>query len=274
MTAMKILCGAAFLFCVSATSAAAQYRQDLPAVNTPPPAANPNAGNDFAKAAFASWYAKAGRPPILVFWNRELTDDATTEYEGRVTSVAGAASQTSGAAVAGWGVAASRGQASSVAISETTVGVNRVTDTQYANMNPAFSQGLESGFLSAFINAGGKMISREAMMRQVSRKVAKDERLDKQWMETEALNQGIKYLIEVLPNRNYNAATGMSVTIRVTYLPSAEVRAQFVTSGEPPKGPSRLVAGERGFERRAAVSTRTDDLVGAQLAYETMAKLR
>jgi len=274
MTAMKILCGAAFLFCVSATSAAAQYRQDLPAVNTPPPAANPNAGNDFAKAAFASWYAKAGRPPILVFWNRELTDDATTEYEGRVTSTAGATASRQSSAAAGWGTSSRSSSASASVSSETTVGTRRTTETEYSDMDRAFSQALESGFLGAFLNAGGKMVSREAMMRQVSRKIGKDERLDKQWMETEALNQGIKYLIEVLPNRTEASATGMSVTIRVTYLPTSEVRAQFVTTGEPPKGPSRLVAGERGFERRAAPSTKTDDRIGAQLAYETMGKLR
>lgn len=274
MTAMKILCGAALLLGLSTTGAAAQMRAGLPAVNAPPPAVNPNAGNDVIRASFAAWYAKTGRPPILVFWNRELTDDAASEYEGRIASTAGATASGASSAVAGWGTSARSSSVTASVSSETTVGARRTNGGDYSDMNPAFSQGLESGFLGAFLNAGGKMVSREAMMRQVSRTIAKDERLDKQWLETEALNQGIKYLIEVLPNRSSSAATGLSVTIRVTYLPSSEVRAQFVTTGEPPKGPSRLVAGERGFERRAAVSTRTDDLIGAQLAYETMAKLR
>ncbi|MDB5454353.1 MAG: hypothetical protein JWO33_2931, partial [Caulobacteraceae bacterium] len=58
-------------------------------------------------------------------------------------------------------------------------------------------------------------------------------------------------------------------------LPTSTVKAQFVTSGDPPRGPTRIVAvNGAGFEKRAAPSRQTPDLIGAQVAYETMGKLR
>jgi hypothetical protein len=266
MSTLRNLCAAGLVFGLTATAAAAQYRDGMPGVNAAPPPANPDVGNHATSASFSAWYAKAGRPSMLLFWNRELTDDATTEYESRVTTSTGAAV----ASVSGGGVTYAEG----ALVSETTAGQRRLTETQYSNLGGAYSQALESAYLGALLNAGVKVIDREAMMRTVSRREDRENRLDKQWLETLALEQGIKYLIEVLPNASPRSPTGMSFTIKVTHLPTSTVKAQFVTSGDPPVGPTRIMAGPNGLERRAPEGRRTDELVGAQLAFDTMNRLR
>ena len=56
---------------------------------------------------------------------------------------------------------------------------------------------------------------------------------------------------------------------------SQAVRAQFTTSGNPPRGEAKWVAvNGAGFEKRAAPSRQTPQLIGAQVAYDTMTKLR
>ena len=104
---------------------------------------------------------------------------------------------------------------------------------------------------------------------------AAEQALDIQRLETLAMGQGIQYLIEVLPDDDLASPTGVSFTVKVTHLPTSTVRAQFVTTGDPPKGPAKIVAvAGAGFEKRTADSRKTPQTIGAQVAYDTMAKLR
>lgn len=252
----------------------AGYRSGMPAVNAAPPKVDPDAGNYGAAGAFADWNARNGRPSILVFWNRELIEDGTTLYDTvTATRVDGAAEK--GAFVArGRGVTVAGSAAAASVTSETRSYQERTTDSRYGFRDDLFAKQVESAMVGTFLSAGARVMDREALIRNLSAGKARDERLDIQHLETVALKQGVKYLVEVLPDNAAGSATGVSFTVKITHLPTATVRGQFVTTGEPPRGPTRLVAGPSGFERRAAEGRATPELIGAQVAYEAMGRLR
>jgi hypothetical protein len=259
-----------------AAPAAAQpgYREDMPAVNVAPKASDPDAGNLAASAAFAAWNRRAGRPSILVFFNRQLIEDGASQYDS-VTTTAAAGVAEHGAFAVGGRHAAVAGSASRAAVvSETRSFQERANDGRYGFRSGPFTRAVETSLMSTLLSADARVVSREALIRNVSASRSKDDRLDIQHLETLALQKGVEYLIEVLPDDNAGSPTGVSFTVRVTHLPTSAVKASFITTADPPRGPSRLVAGPDGFERRAPESRATPERIGAQVAYDIMGKLR
>ncbi|WP_309087219.1 hypothetical protein [Phenylobacterium sp.] len=250
------------------------YRSNMPAVNPAAPRVDPDAPNHGAAGAFSDWNARNGRPSILVFWNRELTEDGTTLHDS-VTATRADGSAEKGAFVArGRGVTVAGSAAAATVTSETRTYQERTTDSRYGFRDDVFAKQVESAMLGTFLSAGARVMDRESLIRNLSAGKSRDERLDIQHLETVALKQGVKYLVEVLPDNSAASATGVSFTVKITHLPTSTVRGQFVTTGEPPRGPTRLVAGPSGFERRAAEGRATPELIGAQVAYEAMGRLR
>lgn len=264
---LRVLVTGAFAGLLCATVAGAQYRTEpspggyregMPAVNTPAPAADPGAGGRATLAAFARWNQAQSRPSMLLFWNRELLEDGASQYDDV---------KTTGAAVV-------RGRGVAVGASETRRYRERSTDGRYGFSDDLFSKGVESSILTTFLSAGARIIDRETMMRKVSTKRTADERLDIQHLETLALGQGVQYLVEILPDDDAASPTGVTFTVKVTHLPTATVRAQFLTNGEPPTGPARFEAVSGGFEKRTPSPERTPGAIGAQVAHDVMGKLR
>ena len=254
---------------------AVTYREGMPEVNTPAPSVNPDAGNYASSGSFARWYASAGRPTMLMFWNRQLIEDATSQYDSVQTTRSAGIAMGEAAAVRGrgWAVGASSGVAASA--SESRQFQERMTDSSYGFRSNNFTRGVESAILSTFLSAGARIVDREAVIRKVSAKHAREDRMDIQYLETLAMGQGIAYLIEILPDDDAASPTGVTFTVKVTHLPTSTVRAQFTTSGDPPRGEAKWVAvNGAGFEKRAAASRQTPQLIGAQVAYDTMSKLR
>ncbi|MDO8378035.1 hypothetical protein [Phenylobacterium sp.] len=284
MTALKLLApalaallaaGPALAQTYRPQAPAVTYREGMPEVNAPQPGVNPDAGNYASSSAFARWYASAGRPSMLLFWNRQLIEDASSQYDNVQTSRSSAVAMGEAAAVRGrgWGASASMGAAASA--SESRQYQERVTDSGYGFRDTNFSRGVETSILNTFLSAGAKIVDREAVIRKVSAKQSREDRLDIQYLETLALGQGVQYLIEVLPDDDVTSPTGVTFTVKVTHLPTSTVRAQFTTSGNPPRGEAKWVATNgAGFEKRAAASRQTPQLIGAQVAYDTMTKLR
>ena len=284
MTALKLLApalaallaaGPALAQTYRPQAPAVTYREGMPEVNAPPPGVNPDAGNYSASSAFARWYASAGRPSMLLFWNRQLIDDAASQYDSVQTSRSSAVAVGEAAAVRGrgWGASASMGAAATA--SESRQYQERTTDSSYGFRDTNFSRGVETSILGAFLSAGARIVDREAVIRKVSAKQSREDRLDIQYLETLALGQGVQYLIEVLPDDDLTSPTGVTFTVKVTHLPTSTVRAQFTTSGDPPRAAAKWVATNgAGFEKRAGPSRQTPQLIGAQVAYDTMTKLR
>ncbi|MDB5452963.1 MAG: hypothetical protein JWO33_1541, partial [Caulobacteraceae bacterium] len=194
------------------------YRSGMPAVNTPPPPVNPNAGNNATSAGFAAWYARAGRPQILLFWNRELIEDGTSQYD-KVTSEQGAQiADTDATAVRGRGFAASSASGTAVQAFERREYEERSTNSSYSYRDGIYSKRVESAILSTLLGAGARVIDREAMIRNVSASKSREDRMDIQYLETLAMQKGIQYLIEVLPDNDVSSPTGVRFTVKVTDL--------------------------------------------------------
>ena len=269
MSRPALLAGLAALLVTGAGGAAAQTRDRLPPVGTGEaragmPAVNPRRIAPDpdeplyrAFADFGAWARSAGSPRILLFWNRELSEDAATR-ERTVERGVGLAVSAPGAAAGGW---------------ERTVEQQRTTGGRFAALHPEDSSILESGFVSAFLGTGANVVDRNALMRKVSAAKGSADRHDTQFIESLALEQGVDYLVEVLPIPDGGSDTGFTFQVKITHLPSSAVRAQFRTSALPAPGPRRLEAVPGGFEARRD-SRNTRDRVADQLASETMRRFR
>ncbi len=230
---------------------AALYRQGEPMVLTPPPAANPNASNDASVAAFRQWSRRSGNPSIVVFWGRSLTDDATSDFESYFAQV----------------ITATPWELTNVAVA----GRQATTDSRDQRIGQRMSEALQASFMNTLINSGGRVMDRNALMRKASLKKSSGDIRDKQFLETIALEQGVQYLIEIVPDYKPASPTDLTFLVKVTHLPTSTVRAQFASDGKPPAGRTRFVAGAYGFERRTE-NRMTVENVGAQIAYDTIAK--
>lgn len=269
----RVLLAAALLAC--ATPAAAQYRTGQPEVRQGRPEADPNAAADAALNAFAGWYQAAGRPRMLLYWNRQLTDETTTRRTDKVIE-----DRTYGESTSGEKTVTRFGEAS---ISDTDGSERKVTSREseaitggtYSAMNRKASDLLETVFVNTFLAVGVQIVDRDAMIRRLSIENPREERADVQYLESQAMATGIQYLVEILPSPEKDSPTGLSFIVKIKHLPTSSLTAQFQTRAAVPPGPSRIVAVEGvGFQRQPGASRNTPPLVAAQLATETMAHFR
>jgi hypothetical protein len=270
---MRKLAFAIAAFVMLGTPAAAQYRAGQPEVRSPPREADPDAAADANLNAFANWYVAAGRPRMLLFWNRQLTDETTTRRTDKVIE-----DRTFGESTSGETTSTRFGEAS---IKDTDGAERKVTSREseaitggtYSAMNRKASDLLETVFVNTFLAVGVEVVDRDALIRRLSIENPREERADVQYLESQAMATGIQYLVEVLPSPEKASPTGLSFIVKVKHLPTSSLRAQFQTSAALPPGASRIVpvAGV-GFQRQAGESRNTPPLVAAQLATETMAR--
>ncbi len=228
-------------------------RSEMPDVMNRRADADPESGMRQTIADFGAWNRRAGTPKILFFWNRELTDDSSSRYRTVNRSVS--------AVAAGPGLI--------VGATESTQEDELTTGGKYSALYSEDSADLESAFLNAFLSAGANILDRRALMRKVSTGQEKGDRSDQQYIESQALEQGVDYLIEVLPDTAVGSETGFVFTVKITHLPTSSIKSQFRTSALPAAGPARLVAGPGGFERRIDDRS-TPENVARTLAAETM----
>ncbi|HEY0650623.1 hypothetical protein [Phenylobacterium sp.] len=256
-----------------ATPAAAQYREGQPEVRAPRLEADPDTPANAALNAFANWYAAAGRPRLLFFWNRQLTDETTTRRTDKVIE-----DRTYGESTSGETTSTRFGEAT---LKETDGSERKVTSREseaitgrvYSAVNPKASDLLETVFVNTFLTVGVDVADRDALIRRLSLANPQAERGDIQFLESQALATGIPYLVEILPSPEPGSPTGLLFTVKIKHLPTSSLRAQFQTRAVPPAGPSRIVPVPGvGFQRQAGESRTTPPLVAVQLATETMAR--
>lgn len=258
-TACALIAAAA----ATASAAPAQQRSDLPPVHMGGerpnmPAANPRAyapaqaGPQQIISDFGAWSRAHGDPRILLFWNRALSEDTTTRYRDR----------TDGAVVRGGGPGIG------ATVYEETREQERTTGGTHTPLSRNTSFDYETGFVNAFLRSGANVLDRNALMRKASTRHTQQDRSDQQFIEAVALEEGVQYLVEVLPD--YRASpTGFVFTVKITHLPSSRIHAQFRTNGSPLAAPSRLVARPGGYTREAE-NRNTPEYVAEALAADTM----
>ena len=256
-----------------ATPAAAQYRPGQPEVRQARPEADPDAPANAALNAFANWYAAAGRPRLLFFWNRALTDETTTRRTDKVIE-----DRTYGESTSGETTSTRFGEAT---LKETDGSERKVTSHEseaitgqaYSAVNRKASDLLETVFVNTFLGVGAEVVDRDALIRRLSLENPQADRGDIQFLESQALATGIPYLVEILPSPDPTSPTGLVFTVKIKHLPTSSLRAQFQSRATPPAGPSRIVSVPGvGFQRQAGADRTTPPLVAVQLATETMSR--
>jgi len=268
MRRLALACAALTLL---ATPAAAQYRADQPEVRPAPGIADPNAEADASLTAFAHWYAAAGRPRLLIFWNRALTDETTTRRTDKVVEDRQYGESTNTETTGTRFGEASLRETDGTDRKVTSRESEAITGHAYSAMNKSASSLLETVFINTFLAAGVDIADRDALIRRLSLEHPKEDRGDVQLLESQALASGIPYLVEILPDPQASSPTGLVFTVKIKHLPSSSLRAQFQTQAVPPPGPSRIVAVPGvGFQRQAGADRTNPPLVAAQLATETM----
>lgn len=161
---------------------------------------NHDAAGNAAAAAFGTWYQRMERPTLLVLWNRQYLDELTSEraLTYRETEIR---------------------ERPSAYLSTTertaTIDSQATTGGRYASMGTLTSDELETGSVGAFLAQGARLIDRDAMIRKLSLHVDRAERIDLQLLETQALENGLAYLIEVLPAWDPASPTGWAFTARL-----------------------------------------------------------
>lgn len=247
---------------MAGTSAMAQEvdrggnRIGMPEVAVAPRPIDPRASGRMIAGNFQRWYAAHGKPSILVFWNRELGEDSVSRYSLQATSTGSRSGDSQNFSYE----------------TNTEVGVKRQSGGLATDLTGVPMQRVEGAFMSEMLQAGGRLLDRNALMRSLSTKVSAQNRDDVQYLETLALKQGVTYLIEIVPNETDNGTTDLAMSVKIKHLPSSALVAQFVSSATPPPGPARYEA--RG-NRYVSVQDHniTPEGIGRQLAGDVMREL-
>jgi hypothetical protein len=235
----------------------ARERLGMPDVMTPGPRSYAVDVANGSIEQFGNWARRAGNPRILLFWNTAFSDETSTR--SRLVS-----REDSVTKLHRDGVTRSR---------EATIEDERTTGGTVHWLERGDEAELENAFVSTFAETNANLVDRAAVMRKASVRQDKSDRVDQQYMEALALEQGIDYLIEVLPEYAAGTASGLRFAVKVLHVPSSRIVARFSSEARPTPGPERLVARSGGFRRE-----RDDNLsagaIGRTLAAETMRSFR
>jgi len=189
---------------------------------------------------FPAAYRAAGRPRIVVFWNRQLSDNAASEYD----VVTRGSSEHSGAAVAG------RNWAGAHNSSDVTVatGVHRSQEGKRdSTLGERSDWKVETVFTSDLVHAGVALVDRDTIVRVTGRDIA-DLFANQQANEIKALLGHADIILEVLQTSG-RGPLGTAFKVSAKDIRTGRILAQFVTEAAPPERPARWVPGPSGFVR-------------------------
>lgn len=231
--------------------ASAQYRQGMPEV-LPQPA---HASGDTSAAdaeAFRAAYRKAGSPRMVVYWNRDLSDAVTTQYDHvqQATHVAGAAAV---AQLSNDGRTLTQ-DAGVASVTTLRSGERRIDDNGARQLLPENSDWpLMTAFNARLQGAGAQLVDRTVALRAHAADQSDEQRKDTQTLELKALQGKADVLVEVLQTHDASAPFGVMFRVEVKRVATGELLASLVSNGKAPKpAPGRFVAGGKGYVREAA----------------------
>lgn len=250
---------------------ASMYRPGLPPVLAPELPSPIARGPDLD--AFRAAYLRAGRPRVVVFWNRELDADLV-DRKSETVDLKAAGVQAGPAAV---GVISSVRQ-------------ERLDNAAPRGGLPPALGPLESGFVQRLVQTGVRLVDRASVLRLEHAKgrragmVENDTRAN----EIDAISERADVLLEVAVLKSGPLPDGVELKLLAKDTRSGELLFALTSRGrapgederhwragaqgfEPAPGaapaPSRFVAGNDGFEREAPVPRTLQD-VGQQLALD------
>ena len=264
------------------------YRTGQPLVLPPPQrvarAPEPVEKSIFNQTQFSIAYAKAGKPTMVVLWNRELSDMLSQTSNAQLSVDRSYNSTRSG---------------NSLDInSNTTITAGNTTTQQALRDSPEerINLQLRSAYMQTLSAAGVRLVDRNLVMRKIantqvnSKSKTKDE-LDSQMVEMDAFGKHAKLLMEVLNTPDKASPSGWSTYISIKNLndgvvltegysagrPHAQATAAEITAAMP--APIRFEPDPRGgfrqvidVPKQAVLSLETPEL-GRRIAEETLQRL-
>jgi hypothetical protein len=253
------------------------YRKNQPMVLTPAPrvvVAAPMAIPEaplFSQAQFSLAYAKAGKPTMVVLWNRELTDmlEQTSRPSVSIDS--------------SYNRQYSPGQVSGQANTTISAGPIRTQEMQQRdNPEERINLQLRSSFLQTLSAAGVRLVDRNLVMRKTAtadkaaaaKAAAKDKSkdkagpspLDNQTVEMEAFGKHAKMLMEVLNTPDRASPSGWSTYVSIKSLADGVILMEGYSSGKPPPP---LPAAPVSTEPLKPIRYEADPRGGYRPVYET-----
>lgn len=263
--------GAALILAAGPLPAAAQYRPNMPATLPAPPVADPDAPGRAVLAGFSNW-AASRRPTLLIYWDRQLTDETTTRFvkhKELVDETRSHASADKQSTRTQFGSAeVSNGDKVDRRVASLDEEVRPIRQGQYSSMGAAASDVLETVFTNVFLASGARLVDRTALTRALAADADRSDRGDLQQLEGLGLKTGADYLIQVLPSAG-PSDTRLSFSVKVIHLPTHSTVARFITAARPPNAPARYVATSHGYEKRSESRVSAERVAG-QLALEVM----
>lgn len=201
------------------------YRKDVPATlvpETPVASAEPAR----SRTAFSSVYAKAGRPAIVVLWNREFTDmlqQGTAAQLSIDTSSSGSRSS-------------SPGQINVESRGNTTITSQTVKSQQGLRDGPIERVNLQmrSAFMQTLTSAGVRLVDRNLVMRSTAAS-KKGGNLDSQEIEMAAMSKHAKILMEVLNTPDPASPTGWATYVSIKRLADGILLTEGYMDGRSPE---------------------------------------
>ena len=269
-----MLCASILASSLFAKPADAQYREGQPPTLTPvpkPPSEAARVATEFSAASL-----KAGSPRIVIFWNKDFTDEVASEYsevaeysERKTVDEIESEEETAGPA---GNMRIRERNLDETTRGRSSVGDERVTAKRDKLVDEAVDWDLEGAFNAMLIGAGANLVDRASIMRTQGVQDGAEERANVQAIETRAVTGKADVLVEILRTPDKRATDGISFRIVARDINKARLLADFTTSGRPPTPRMGLVAGPSGFERAAAAEPGPLD-IGRQLAVEVMQAL-
>lgn len=210
---------------------------------------------------FTSVYKRAGSPRVVVFWNRELSEETATEYEDVMRGRSDTRIGSNGSEVY---------RTDDVTLS---AGIRRRENAQrYSDLTERADWKLESSFVSGLVSAGAVLVDRKTIVRKAGRGAA-GQTPNQQSIEMDALLGHADILIEVLQTTDESAPLDTSFRVSMKRIATGRILGQFVTAARPMIGRGRFVAGPNGYER-AASPPPSVDAVARQLVQETLSAMQ
>lgn len=265
----RLLAGLAAFASLAAAPAAAQFRAEQPPVLSARADDGPAEDEASTTDAFRRRYEGQRRPPVALFWNRELSDRIAQAVVQR-QSVQGSKHESANESATDTAKQAVRQETTSQTTDVTTFST---PEAVRAGLDERAESRLRSAFLSTLAAGGLRPVDRSMMVRATAAQSASA--VDAQFNETRALLGKARYLLEVLLVRDAQAPLGVGFQISVKDVASAAIVFSEYTSARPPArapGPWVAVNGGPGFERSAPAAVTTEE-VGRALALAVMSGL-
>jgi hypothetical protein len=265
----------------TAMPATAQWREGQPPVVTPEARPVPPPPADVV-APFARAYRAAGRPRVVLMWNRPFSDESATATVHRKVTRDTATAKTGGS------TQTTTGSAGSASMSETTrdhdrtrvetAGTVAMRETARRTALPEreFTM-LERAFVSAMARGSMRFIDRALVMRTTAAAQHRGGG-DQQLIETDALLKHGDLIMEVLLVEDRDAPLGYAFDVRTKDLRqglSISTLYSHALPHRPPQGTGSWQPGAQGYEFRQPPQPPPPSIVeiGDALARDVMIEL-